>query len=331
MPANLTPQYQKAEEEYRRAQTAEEKLECLRKMMQLLPKHKGTEKMQADLKQRISRTKQELDHERKTGKKGPSFRIPREGAGQAVIVGAPNSGKSQLLAALTHAHPEVAPYPFTTHAPQPGMMSWEDVAVQLIDTPPITGDYLEGYLAGMIRGADVAVLVVDLSTDDGAEQADTVCRRLAQAKTFLVRQLPAIDDQDATGVGYTQTLLAANKLDSAGAADRLTVVDSLFGGQFPVFPVSAAAGTGLETLRQAIYESLHVIRVYSKLPSKPPEMQRPFTCPAGSTVIDVARLVHKDFAENLKYARLWGTGVFPGQPVKRDHALHDRDVIELHV
>lgn len=329
MPANLTPQYIKAEEEYRRALSAEEKLECLRKMWALLPKHKGTDKLQAELKQKISRTKKDADTEKKGGKRGVSVRIPREGAGQVVILGAPNSGKSSLLDALTNAQPAVGAYPFTTHMPQPGMMPWQDVQVQLIDTPPITGDYVEGYLPGMVRGADAALLTVDLSTDDGPEQAQEVIDRLAQTKTYLVAAVP--EDEERLDVAYTKTLLVATKLDVVGAGERLELVRELLDASFEMLPVSTERPETLQTLRDRIYTFLEVVRVYTKEPGKRADKERPYTCAAGSTVLDAARLVHKDFADNLKFARCWGEGVFDGQTVGRDHVLHDGDLLELHL
>jgi ribosome-interacting GTPase 1 len=330
MAANLTPQYLEAEAEYKKAQTAEERLACLRKMYSLLPKHKASEKLQADLKTKISEARDEAEREHHKGRKGGvSYKIPRQGAGQVALVGGPNAGKSRLLGRLTRATPEVAPYPFTTREPSAGMMDWEDVRVQLIDLPPITADVMEGYVASMVRSADAALFVVDLADDDGPFAAEAVLEKLAGTKTVLVSEPPAeITD---FSVEYVRTVLVGNKSDADGATDRLEIVRELFGDRFPVHVIAAEHGTGLEELRMAIYRFLNVIRVYTKQPGKPPDLTSPFTCPVGSTLVEFAGLVHRDFAENLKSARIWGTGVFDGQTVKRDHVLHDKDVVELHV
>jgi ribosome-interacting GTPase 1 len=330
MAVNLTPQYLEAEAEYKRAQTAEERLDCLKRMWALVPKHKASEKLQAELKTKLSEAREEVEKERKSPKKGGvSHKIPKQGAGQVLLVGGPNGGKSRLLTRLTRATPEVAPYPFTTREPHAGMMEWEDVRVQLIDTPPITADYLESYLSSMVRSADAALLVVDLGDDDGPLAAEAVVERLDGVKTVLVGQ-PTVETDDPS-IHYTKTMLVANKLDLPGAAERLELVRELFGDRFPIQALDAESGHGLEELRTAIYRLLHVIRVYSKKPGKPPDMNAPFTCPAGSTLLQMAELVHRDFADKLKSARIWGTGVYDGQTVTRDHVLHDKDVVELHV
>jgi len=329
MATNLTPQYHKAEEEYRRAATTEDELKWLEVMLREMPKHKASEKLQSELKQKISKAKKELEAERKSGKKGHSVRIPRQGAGTAILLGGPNAGKSRLLAALTRATPEVAPYPFTTRTPLPGMMPWEDVMVQLLDTPPITSDYLEPYMQGLIRAADVAVLVVDLGADEGIEQLQEFLDRLADTKTRLAKE--SMLDEEDVGISYTKTLLAPNKIDAPGAAERLDLLHELCPLEFPEFVISAETGAGLEALRDAIYQALGVVRVYTKLPTaKTADFERPFTVRRGDTVLDVAALVHKDLAENFKFARVWGTAMHDGSVAKADYVLHDKDIVELH-
>jgi uncharacterized protein len=330
MPANLTPQYLKAEEEYRRATTPEEELKCLQVMLQEIPKHKGTDHLQASLKTKVAKLKREIVAEKTSGKKSRGVRIPRQGAGTAILLGGPNAGKSQLLAAFTRATPEIAPYPFTTTAPMPGMMPWEDVAVQLIDTPPITADFIESYAYGLIRAADVALLLVDLGADEGVEQCQDVLDKLGDTKTRLGKT--SCLDEDDVGLSYTQTLLVPNKIDLPEAAERLELLHELCPIDLPEFVISAKHGTGMEPLRNEIYRRMDVVRVYTKLPSaKEPDMDRPFTVRRGHTLLDLAGLVHKDYIKGLKSARVWGSAVHDGTVVKGDYVLHDKDVVELHM
>lgn len=330
MPANLTQQYLKAEAEYRRASSPEEELECLQVMLRELPKHKGTDKLNAELKQKISKVKKELDAGKGKSKRTSGFKLLRQGAGRGVIVGGPNGGKSQLLRSLTRATPEVAPYPFTTREPIPGMMPWEDVYVQLVDTPPITAEVFDPVTQGLIRGADLALLVVDLGNDDGIDSLQAVLDHLNATKTRLAKESSL--DEDDVGLSYTRTLLVPNKIDAPAAAERLDMLHEFCPLDLPEFLISAQQGTGLEALRNAVYGALDVVRVYTKLPThKEPDYTRPFTVPRGGTLLDVALLIHKDMAQNLKHARVWGSQVHDGTMVKGDYVLHDKDVVELHV
>jgi ribosome-interacting GTPase 1 len=209
------------------------------------------------------------------------------------------------------------------------MMDFEDVKIQLIDTPPITADFMEGYLSSMVRSADAALLMVDLGDDDGPFAVEAVLDQLKQRKTLLVGQNPEVID-DFT-VEHVKTMLVANKSDADGAQDRLDIVREMYGNRFPMHVIAAEHGTGLEELRSAIYEFLNVMRVYTKKPGKPADMTSPYALPIGSTVLDLAVAVHRDFEEKLKAAKVWGTGVFDGQSVTRDHELHEKDVVELQV
>jgi uncharacterized protein len=330
MPANLTPQYQKAEEEYRRAQTAEQRVEILERMLKLIPKHKGTEKLQADLKTRLKETRSEVETEKSAPKAARGVRIPRQGAGTVLIIGAPNSGKSRILAELTRAEPEVADYPFTTREPLPGMMPWEDVSVQLIDTPPVTASHMEPYILGMVRGADAVLLCFDGSSDDAPEQTCEVIDQLAGRKTKLSRRTGFADDDLATV--HVNTLLVVTRSDAPDADERVQFLREMRSDlDLPVLNVRLDDPGSVEELRNAIYGLLEVIRVYTKKPGQPANYVDPFTIRAGGTIEDLALKVHHDIAEGLKFARVWGDSAHDGQSVGREHVLADRDMVELHV
>jgi ribosome-interacting GTPase 1 len=212
----------------------------------------------------------------------------------------------------------------------PGMMPWEDVFVQLVDTPPITADYMESYLLGLVRGAELVLLMMDLGSDSGVEQCQEVLDRFQSGKTRLGKT--SLLDEEDVGVSYTRTFVVPNKIDLPAAAGRLELFHDLCPLDLPEFVVSAEHGTGLETLRDAIYGAMDVVRVYSKLPAaKEPDLERPFTLRRGSDVMDMAAQVHKDFIDNLKFARVWGSAVHDGTVVKGDYVLRDKDIVELHV
>ena len=330
MAANLTQQYHKAEQAYRQAETPQEELDCLQTMLVELPKHKGTDKMQADLKTKIAAVKKEIASGKSAGPKGPSTRIPKQGAGRVIVIGSPNSGKSQLLATITRAHPEIGEYPFTTRQPQPGMMPWEDIYFQLIDTPPITADVFDPGTMGLIRGADLVLLILDLGSDDGWDECAAVIQKVNQTKTHL-GNATGLDENDI-GVSVTKTFLVINKTDLPAAADRLEFFQEFMDVDFKQFTISAKTGEGTDLLRNSIAKTLDVVRVYTKLPTKKEaDMDKPFTVKRGSCLLDVAELVHKDVAANLKSARVWGEAVHDGTTVKGDYVLNDRDIVELHV
>ena len=327
MPANLTPEYLDAEREYKHARTPQERLDALRKMLATVPKHKGTEKLQADIKRRISKLNEELQ---KSGRrKGFAIVVPKEGAGQVALVGAPNVGKSQLVAALTHATPEVAPYPFTTRAPYPAMMPFENVQVQLVDLPPLCGEHLEPWIAGIVRTADAMLVVIDLACADPLEQVEETLRLLEQCKIKPVAGEAHFDPW--ASVVEKQCLLVGNKLDEPQAPENFAVLQELYGVDYRMHAVSAARGDGLKELRRAIFAMLNVLRVYSKPPGKEPDFSRPFVLKRQTTLLEFANLVHHDFGEKLRFARVWGNGKFDGQRVTKEYQLQDGDVVELHI
>ena len=328
MPANLTPQYLDAEKRYRQAQTVQEKLATLKEMLATIPKHKGTEKLQADIKRKIARLKDDLEKKKKQ-KRGFTLYVEKEGAGQVALVGMPNVGKSQLITAVTHANPEVADYPFTTRVPHPAMMVYQNVQIQLVDLPPVSAEYMENWVPGLVRNADAVLLLFDLSAPDPLEQIEGVREQLRQRKIELVAQYPA--EPQNSSIAYKRTLLVGNKIDLAGAMDNLQIVNELYAEVFPSLAISAKTGEGDEIFREMVFRVLDILRVHSKSPGHEAELDRPFIFKRGSNLLDFARAVHKDFAEELKFARVWGTGKFDGQRINRDYILMDGDVIELHI
>ncbi|HEV2439146.1 MAG TPA: TGS domain-containing protein [bacterium] len=323
MPANLTPQYLEAERRFRQAATPDEQLEALDAMMATIPKHKGTEHMRADIRRRMAKVRTEAARTKKSAAKGPTWHhVPREGAGQVALVGAPNAGKSRLLAALTNANPVVAPYPFSTRAPLPGMVPYEDINIQLVDLPPIAPETAEPWLFALIRQADGALLVADLADDDLLASMDRVMALTAEGRVEFVRERGQ--------QGATATLVVATKSDAPDAGVRLELLREAYRARFDILPVSAETGEGLDTLKQELFRRLGVIRVYTKAPGRRADKSVPYVFRRGTTVEEVAAVVHKDLAERLKYARVWGTRTYEGQMVQHEHVLEDGDVLELH-
>lgn len=319
MPANLTPQYLEAEKRYRQAKTDEEKLSCLQEMLALIPKHKGTEKLQAEIKTKISKLKKSFGKKSGT-KRAIWYHIDKQGAGQVVIFGAPNSGKSALVKALTNAPTEVADYPFTTQKPVAGMLEFEDIQIQLIDTPPITEDS-EPWVFHIIRSGDLAVWVIDLADEQVLDTVEKTLELLLQAR---------ISPRPSTEMQYKKTIVVGSKYDEPKAETQLKSVQELL-SDFNILPISVKRFINLEQLKQMFFQGLDIIRVYTKKPGEPPDLKEPVILKAGSSVIDAAYHLHKDFAKTLNYARLWDSNHYKGQRVERNHILKDKDIIEFHI
>jgi ribosome-interacting GTPase 1 len=328
MPTNLPPQYYDVEREFRAAQNPAEKIELLEEMLSIVPKHKGTEKLRADLKSRLSKLRSQAQSRKPAAKRVSAFVIEGEGAGTVAVIGPPNSGKSSLVTALTNATPEVAPFPYTTWTPTPGMLEVESVQIQLIDTPPLNPEYVEPELYNLIRRSDLMLLVVDLQRDPIQQIEDSLA--LLKERGILPRRRQQDYDADRRVI-FLPLLVAANRADDEGSEEDYQIFRALLDEDWESVAISALTGRNLETLKRRLLDRLEVLRIYSKIPGKDPDRSAPFVCKRGSTVEDFAAKVHKDFVENLKGARVWGKAVYDGQLVGRDYVLHDEDVVELHI
>jgi ribosome-interacting GTPase 1 len=347
MPANLTPEYKKAEAAFRTAREPRERLECLKEMLRTIPRHKGTEHIQADIRSRIRELTDELNlpHRGPTHSGGAGHSVKREGAAQVCLVGPPNSGKSSLHAVLTGSKSPVGPFPYTTREALPGMLPFEDITFQLVDLPPLSSGRMGPWISGVLQAADAAWLVVDLSDPACAEHVLAIRAELARLRVTLVERWPGLEARPEAAVAHKApasaevcdpfgarlpTLLVANKDDLDPDPDEVRVLEELTGVRYPAVATSAQSGHGLDQLARFLFAAFGIVRAYTKLPGQPLVRERPFTLRRGCTVLDVARLVHQDMARTLKFARLWGSGAFDGQQVGPEHCLTDGDVVELH-
>lgn len=322
MPANLPPEYYKAEEHFRQATTLQEKIAALENLISTVPKHKGTDKIRADLRRRLSRLRDASAKSKKAGK-GDLYTVGKQGAAQVCLAGFPNAGKSSLLASLTNAKPVVAEYPMSTVMPLTGMMAFEDIQFQIVDLPPLGNESTDGWVSGILRYADMLMLVTDAEDAPDAQ----VERLTAQLRQW---NIPVCGD-GSPEESAKPAIIAMNKADLPGSDSRLKVLSDTCGHAYPVVSVSAKEKSGLEILRRTVFEHSRVIRVYAKQPGKAPDMSSPFTVPSGSQVMKLAEIIHKDFVSQFRYACIWGSSRFDGQRVQKDYILHDRDVVEFHL
>lgn len=336
MPANLSQQYRNAEKKYRKCDSPDEELECLQLMLREIPKHKGTDKLQADIKRKISKLKEFLQN-RPARKSTAGFRLPRQGAGRVVVIGGPNSGKSSLVTALTDSQPEVAEFPFTTRHPLPGLMPVDDIKIQLVDTPPITSQNYEASTEALVRGADLVLCLIDLATDESIDDFGDLFSTVQNSRSRIDRS-NRLDESDV-GVTYSQAFLVWTKIDSELASERQAIFKELiaekFGDQFcrlklPEVEFAVSKAEDFESLKRSIWESLEIVRVYTKDPqNKEPDFQNPMTLTKGAQVIDLASLIHQELAENFHSARLWRTGKHDATTVNGNFLLEDRDIVEI--
>lgn len=333
MPTNLPPDYYEVEKRFRDAYEVSEKIALLEEMYSLVPKHKGTDHLRADLRRQLSKLKAESQQRRKQGYTS-DYHVEKEGAGQVVVVGAPNVGKSALVTALTNANPDVSDAYFTTRKPIPGMMPVWDIQVQLVDTPSLDRTLSEGGLFALVRQSDLVLLMLDLQADP-VEQALECLDLLRERRLAPQEFCDQYVEEDR--MAFKQIILLVNKYDDSSFDEDYRICCELMVLQertkhldrITRLAISAHTGRNLNILKETVFNRLDIIRIYARPPGKEPDMERPFVLKHGNTVTDLARKVHRDIYENLKSARVWGSAEFDGQMVNRDYILQDRDIVEL--
>ena len=325
MRANLPPQYLEVEKRYREAREPSAKLEAWKDMLAIIPKHNGTEKLQGDSKKRIAKIQNRIKQKEKVARKGALYQFEKEGAGQVVLIGAPNSGKSSIVASTTRAIPEVAQFPYTTWSPTAGMMLFEDIQFQLIDTPPLSEEHNEPWLFDIIRRADVAMLVVDIG-DKPLVNIET-CRDILEKHKIL---LTGRKKKEKKGFIVKKTIVVGNKIDLPDGPENADILRELYGDTVPMLFISALDKKSLELLKIEVFKFLGIVRIYTKIPGKKPDLNRPYVAPIGSTVHDIATMVHKEIADSMTFARIWGEDK-EGIRIPRDYVVQDREILEFHV
>lgn len=327
MPTNLPPEYFEVEKRYKAAESPAEKAEALEELLGTIPKHKGTDKLRANLRRKLAKLKASAQTSKKTGKRTSSaFHIDREGAGQVLVIGSSNVGKSALVDTLTNASPEVSETPFSTWAATPGMMPIENIQVQLIDTPALNREYVEPELMDLVRRADMILIVIDLHADPFQQLEDA----LLKLEEHRIAPPQAQDKYEGERrFTFVPTLVLVNKADDESSDPDFEALCELLGEALPMLPVSAKTGRNLDRMKQMVFDALEIVRVYSKIPGKEADIESPFVMKQGGTVEDFAGKVHQDFVKSLKSAKVWGSSAFDGQMVPRDYVLEDGDIVEL--
>ncbi len=299
MPVNAHPNYLAAERDYLNAETKEQKIRALKKMISHAPSHKGAENLRAQLKRRLAKLKYSKEKEikqKKAGKEG----IKKEDM-QAVIIGKTNSGKSSLLKILTNAKPKISINPFTTTKPVIGMMLYNSVQIQLIEIPAIESEF---YDKGIVYTADVILILIN-SLDD----------------------LKEIEKKIKTS---GKKIIVFNKIDLLSQNEKRKISATLQSRKYNFQMVSTKTKQGIKELKEKIFQSFDKIRIYTKEPEKKADKNKPMILNPNSKVKDVAEKILKGFSNKIKQTKIWGpSSKFPGQIIGLNHKLKDLDIVEF--
>lgn len=300
MPINASHEYFEAEKRYLAAGSLEEKISCLEEMIRKSPDHKGAENLRAELKTRLKKFKGQLEKSKKAGKGKKGIR--KEGY-QIALVGKTNSGKSLLLSKLTNAAPKISRHEFTTKEPELGTLHFQGVKAQIVDLPSVKS---KDFDYGVVNNADCLLIVVEGLED--LQEINKVLEKSVGERVIVVNKTDRLD------------VKGKRKLDATCKSKRLNCV-----------LVSAVSDEGVVELKKKIFQTMGVIRVFTKEPGKP-RNEDPVVLKEGATVRDVAETIRKGFANTVKEARLTGpSGKFSNQKVGLTHVLKDLDVVEFKI
>jgi ribosome-interacting GTPase 1 len=318
MPANLPQIYHKIEGRLKFATTSEEKISILKEMLAVMPKHKGTDGLRAELNSKIAKLKKEAKKKPQARRLDMNY-VPKMGIAQVVLMGAPNSGKSTILAKLTNASPEVASYAFTTQKPDVGMIEFENVQIQLVDTPPLYENFHPPWLLALGRSSDVIIALIDGRKANLVKELNSLLNRLEKGSIYL-------QSKDV----YTGEELMKKKgfvVVSGGDEITIEILRESYSKRFDILSFNLNDDFG--SLKKRIYSFLNLIRIYTKPPGKEADFTEPVVLPKSSTVLDAAYHIHKDFADKMKYTKLWRGNKNPKQ-VGPEEILTEGDVVEFH-
>jgi hypothetical protein len=340
MPANLTPQFYEARERFHRASTNDDKVKALEEMLRTIPKHKGTDKMQANIKKQLSKVKADSIKQASQGKQKPFWIIDKQGAARIVLVGAANTGKSSFLQAVTNAKSTIADYPFTTQKPIPGMAIHKHVQFQIIDLPPYNSSS-PGWMNEVIRTSDLILMFLDMSSDNVLSQLEETINTFKGNNINIISPLETedveeeIDDEELfIDANSRNTIIIGNKFDSNECNEIFELFleyKNMLEVELPIHNISCTENLYINDLLDNIFNYLHIIRAYTKAPGTEPNFEEPVALRKGATLIDLAMEIHKDFANKLNFAKVWGKNTFDGQKVSKDYVICDGDIVEFHI
>lgn len=304
MPVNVSPDYVKEEKGYVESMNDEDRIYFLERMMKTMPGHKGAEAMRANLRTRYKKLKEKIAAVKKTkSSSGGKQNIIKKEDMQCVLAGFPNTGKSSLFKLLTGKETLISDLPFSTAIPEVAMMQYEDVKMQVIDSPPFPNED-----KSLINTADTLLILLENLSQ--LEETKKLLPRAVGKRIYLVTKTDLLSEPE-------KRKLEAN-IKSKYKHDTII--------SFSTFEHSPQE---LNELKKRIFKTFPIIRIYLKEPKKEPG-KIPMILRENATVANAADKILKGMSKKIKKTNIWGpSSKFPGQLVGLEHKLKDKDVVEF--